>query len=228
MHHAELLGERGEALHDRAVGRLGVAVVLLVLGDAEVGPVEQLLEADDLRALGGGVARELLVLVEHRLLVAGPGRLADGGLARWSTFALPAVGRRLCYLPGEHFAPFLRCQGFRRDRLDARRIAGRDRTPRGIAGAFSRADPRRASSPPATASPPSATSPPSSASPPPPSPPPGRRCAAPASSSPAAAPAPSSATPRRRGCARGSSVGRPESPPADGRPARPLARHARP
>ena len=75
----ELLGERGEALHDRAVGRLGVAVVLLVLGDAEVRAVEQLLEADDLRAVGGGVAGELLVLVEHRLLVAGPGGLGDGG-----------------------------------------------------------------------------------------------------------------------------------------------------
>ena len=76
-HHAELLGEGREALHDRAVGGLGVAVVLLVLGDAEVGAVEQLLEADDLGALRLGVAGELLVLVEHRLLVAGPRGLGD-------------------------------------------------------------------------------------------------------------------------------------------------------
>ena len=66
----------GESLHDRAVGGLRIAVVLLVLGDAEVGAVEQLLEADDLRALGGGIPRELLVLVEHRLLVARPRGLA--------------------------------------------------------------------------------------------------------------------------------------------------------
>ena len=73
----QLLRQRREALHDRPVGRLGVAVVLLVLRDAEVRTVEQLLEADHLRALGRGIPRELLVLVEHRLLVARPGGLRD-------------------------------------------------------------------------------------------------------------------------------------------------------
>ena len=77
-HDAELLRERGEALHDRPVGGLGVVVVLHVLGDAEVRTVEQLLEADHLRALLLGLSGELLVLVEHRLLVARPGRLGDG------------------------------------------------------------------------------------------------------------------------------------------------------
>ena len=90
VHHAELLRERGEALHDRPVGRLGVAVVLLVLGDAEVGAVEELLVAHHLGALGGCVTRELLVPVEHRLLVAGPGGLADGGLHD-GQFRPPAV-----------------------------------------------------------------------------------------------------------------------------------------
>ena len=77
-HHLQLLRELREALHDRAVGGLGVGVVLLVLGDAEVRAVEQLLEADDLRAVLGRIPRELLVLVEHRLLVTRPGGLGDG------------------------------------------------------------------------------------------------------------------------------------------------------
>ena len=75
--HVQLGGQLREALHDGSVGGLGVAVVLLVLGDAEVRPVEELLEADHLRALGGGIPRELLVLVEHRVLVACPGGLGD-------------------------------------------------------------------------------------------------------------------------------------------------------
>jgi hypothetical protein len=76
--HAELLRERREALHDGPVGRLGVVVVLHVLGDAEVGPVEELLEADHLGSLLLRLTGELLVLVEHGLLVARPGRLRDG------------------------------------------------------------------------------------------------------------------------------------------------------
>jgi len=76
-HEVQLLGELGEALHDRAVGRLRVGVVLLVFGDAEVGTVEELLEADDLRALSRRVARELLVFGEHGLLVARPRRLGE-------------------------------------------------------------------------------------------------------------------------------------------------------
>ncbi len=78
-HHAELLGQRREPLHGRAVGhRFGVVVVLGLLHLTEVRPVEQLLEAHDLRTLRGCVAGVLLVQVEHGLLVAGPRGLDDG------------------------------------------------------------------------------------------------------------------------------------------------------
>ena len=77
----QLLGERLEPLGGGAVGDvLGVLVVLGVLHLAEVGTVEQLLEADDLRALGGGVAGGVLVFDDHRLLVAGPVGLQQRGL----------------------------------------------------------------------------------------------------------------------------------------------------
>src|SRR5918994_1948118 len=76
--HRQLGGQRREPLHDRPVCRLRQVVVLGVLGDAEVRPVEQLLEADDLGALSLGVPGELLVLVQHRGDVAGPGGLGDG------------------------------------------------------------------------------------------------------------------------------------------------------
>src|SRR5699024_5002916 len=76
-HEAQFLGERGEPLHDGTVDRLCERVVLPVLRDAEVRAVEELLEADRLGALRCGVVHELLVLVEHRLLVAGPGGLSD-------------------------------------------------------------------------------------------------------------------------------------------------------
>src|SRR5690606_15705636 len=66
-----------KALHDRPVGRFRVRVILLVFGDAEVRPIEELLEADDLRAVSGGVPGELLMLVEHGLFVAGPSGLSD-------------------------------------------------------------------------------------------------------------------------------------------------------
>ena len=69
---AQLRGQRGEPLDDRTVRRLGEVVVLRVLGDAEVGTVEELLEADHLRSLGARLAGGLLVFVDHRLLVAGP------------------------------------------------------------------------------------------------------------------------------------------------------------
>src|SRR4051794_31119075 len=78
-HHLQLLRELREALHRGAVGRLGVVVVLGVLGDAEVGAVEELLEADDLRTLLRCLPREALVLRDHRLLVAGPSGLGDRG-----------------------------------------------------------------------------------------------------------------------------------------------------
>ena len=78
-HHAELGGERLEPLGGRARDRLGVRVELRVLDLAEVRAVEQLLEADHLRALRGGLARVLLVGLDHRLLVAGPARLDQRG-----------------------------------------------------------------------------------------------------------------------------------------------------
>src|SRR5215217_185556 len=79
QHHDEVkLGsKRGETLHSGTVGRFGIVVVLDVFGDPEVRPVEQLLEADHLRFLGLCVPGELLMLVEHRFLVAGPGRLSN-------------------------------------------------------------------------------------------------------------------------------------------------------
>jgi hypothetical protein len=76
-HHAQLGGERLEALGGRPRDRLGVRVVLLVLDLAEVRAVEELLEADHLRALGGGLAGVLLVSLDHRFLVAGPGGLDE-------------------------------------------------------------------------------------------------------------------------------------------------------
>ena len=57
---------------------LGVGEVLGILHLAEVGAVEELLEAHHLGALLGRLARVLLVLVDHRLLVAGPIGLQQG------------------------------------------------------------------------------------------------------------------------------------------------------
>ena len=51
---------------------LRVGVVLRVLHLAEVGAVEELLEEHDLGALLRGVVGRLLVLLDHRFLVAGP------------------------------------------------------------------------------------------------------------------------------------------------------------
>ena len=74
--HAGLLGQVLHPLRRRPVrDELGVAVVLLVLHLAEVGAVEQLLEQHHLGALLGRLVREALVLLDHRLLVAGPARL---------------------------------------------------------------------------------------------------------------------------------------------------------
>ena len=76
--HAGLLGEILHPLGRRAVGdELGVAVVLGVLDLAEVRPVEELLEQDDLGALLGRLVRPLLVLLDHRFLVAGPAGLDE-------------------------------------------------------------------------------------------------------------------------------------------------------
>ncbi len=77
---AQFAGECLEALDGRTLGDpLGVLVEGLVLDLAEVGAVEQLLEAEDLGALRGGVAGRLLVHLDHGFLVAGPGGLEEGG-----------------------------------------------------------------------------------------------------------------------------------------------------
>src|SRR5215217_9021382 len=73
----EVPGERLEPLDRGAGHRLGVVVELRVLDLAEVRPVEQLLEADDLGALRGGFPRVLLVRLGHALLVTGPGGLNE-------------------------------------------------------------------------------------------------------------------------------------------------------
>jgi hypothetical protein len=75
--HRQLGGECGEVPHDGPVGGFGVVVVLDVFGDAQIRRVEQLLKADHLRSPCFGLPGELLVFVEHRLLVAGPGCLGD-------------------------------------------------------------------------------------------------------------------------------------------------------
>ena len=79
-HHAGLAGELLHPRDGRPVGHgLGPAVVLGLLDLAEVGGVEDLLEADDLGALAGRLAGVLLMLGDHRLGVAGPGRLDECG-----------------------------------------------------------------------------------------------------------------------------------------------------
>ncbi len=79
-HHAGLAGEVLHPAYGRAVGdRLGPAVVLGLLDLTEVGGVEDFLEADDLRALGGCPAGVLLVFGDHRFGVSGPGGLDQRG-----------------------------------------------------------------------------------------------------------------------------------------------------
>ncbi|MNN68163.1 hypothetical protein D3C81_1838480 [compost metagenome] len=60
QHHAQLTGQRGEALQDRAarVG-LGQWQMPVVLFDAEVRRGEQLLQQNHLGALGGRLAHQL-------------------------------------------------------------------------------------------------------------------------------------------------------------------------
>ena len=100
--HAGLLGEVLHPLGRRSVGDvLGVAVVLGVLHLAEVRPVEQLLEQDELGTLLGRLVRVALVLLDHRFLVAGPARLdertADGSGHRGSPHSrgLRSKGQRV-------------------------------------------------------------------------------------------------------------------------------------
>ena len=79
-HHAGLPGELLHPADGRAVrDGLGPAVVLGLLDLAEVGGVEDLLEADDLGALAGRLAGVLLMFGDHGFGVAGPGRLDECG-----------------------------------------------------------------------------------------------------------------------------------------------------
>jgi len=92
---AVLLRKCLEPLDDRPVGDLlGVLVERRVLDLAEVGPVEQLLEAQDLSTLGGRVAHRLLVHPDHRLLVARPGGLEDRGTDHSAHRDLRSLGVR--------------------------------------------------------------------------------------------------------------------------------------
>ena len=80
QHHRVLLGELLHELRRRTVGNfLRVAVVLGVLHLAEIRTVEELLQAHDLRALLRGVGDVFSVPLDHRVLVAGPGALDEGG-----------------------------------------------------------------------------------------------------------------------------------------------------
>jgi hypothetical protein len=68
------------APHRRPVRHgFGPLVVLSVLHLAEVRGVEDLLEADDAGALPGRLACVLHMLLDHRVGVACPGRLHEGG-----------------------------------------------------------------------------------------------------------------------------------------------------
>ncbi|MNI76874.1 hypothetical protein D3C76_1512270 [compost metagenome] len=79
QHHAQLFGQCGKALEHVAVAiLLGQGQVLVVLLDAEVRRGEQLLQQDDLRALGRGLADQLLGLVEVVFQVPGAGHLRGG------------------------------------------------------------------------------------------------------------------------------------------------------
>ena len=83
-HHLVLLGQVLHQLGRRPVGNpLGEVVPLDLLLGAEVRAVEQLLQADDLDALFGGLGDHGDVLVDHRLLDLldrRRGRLAERGL----------------------------------------------------------------------------------------------------------------------------------------------------
>ena len=87
--HAGLLREVLHALRGGPVGdQLGVAVVLGVLDLAEIRPVEEFLEEDELGALLRGFVGTFLVLLDHRFLVAGPAGLDER--------ATDGSGHRLC------------------------------------------------------------------------------------------------------------------------------------
>lgn len=65
QHNAQLAGQRGEALQDRAVGvGLGQGLVLVVLFDTEVGCGEQFLQQDYLGTFGRSLAHQLFGAVE--------------------------------------------------------------------------------------------------------------------------------------------------------------------
>ena len=73
QHHPGLRGQLLHARGGRAVGdALGHAVPVGVLHLAEIGPVEKLLETEDLHALFSGLAGVHLVLLDHGLLVTAP------------------------------------------------------------------------------------------------------------------------------------------------------------
>ena len=67
--HTEFLGQRGKTIGGGAGDGLGEIKKLRVLSDAEVGGVEKLLEADDLRATRGGITDKPLMLL-HAFFLA--------------------------------------------------------------------------------------------------------------------------------------------------------------
>src|SRR5215475_1240696 len=79
-HHLVLTRDVTHQPHGRPVGhRLGPRVPLGLLHLAEVRSVEELLQAGDARALGGGVPDRRHRVFHHRVLVAGPLLLDQGG-----------------------------------------------------------------------------------------------------------------------------------------------------
>ncbi len=73
QHHAGLFGQLDHGLGRGPVGdRFGVVEMLVLLHLAEVGAVEDLLKADDLGTLIGGLMGVVDVLFDHGVFVSGP------------------------------------------------------------------------------------------------------------------------------------------------------------
>ena len=93
QYHAEFLGQRRKALeHATLAILLGQGQVLVVLFDAEVRGGEQLLQQDQLRALGCGLTHQALGLVKVLVKVPAAGELG-GGDSQSAHHFTPAAAR---------------------------------------------------------------------------------------------------------------------------------------
>ena len=111
-HHAKLRRDLAERLGGGAGNRLGEVEEAVVLGLAEVRPLEQFLQADDLRALGGGGAHALDGAREAR------GGVAD---ARCCTRPIWTM-RSVCAMARKRYSPPLRARTRNRSARAAVRV----------------------------------------------------------------------------------------------------------